>query len=66
MKSKELVDSLKAINNTIFANRDTISEASMYMHECIETLKPKQKTILYTGFYVFLNTLGKVARETQD
>jgi hypothetical protein len=51
------LETLAEINCGLF------SEAAVYMHQLIESIDPDARPAMYTGFYVFLNTLGELARQ---
>jgi hypothetical protein len=62
----ELIQQLALIDCRLFSERDSLNEASEFMHKCIESLPQDERAVVYTGFYVFMNTLGRLAREVSD
>jgi hypothetical protein len=65
MTSKEYVQALSTLDVGLFSDRKTLPEAVDYLHEIIDSIPAEYRAAAYTGIYVFVNTIAKLAREVK-
>lgn len=66
MNTTKLQDTLKGMQSSLFATKDSIKEAVEYAYKVIDAGDAGSKTAMYTVVHVLLNTIAEEIRQITE